>query len=214
MLKFDELNKLYTNASAKIHSTPYIKYFEKMLIPEEEKERRVEVAEKLEPVFLFIFALIDTTVKYEYEDVEFVIEQLKTELKTVVEDLGLYDEHMEQYVDNFSDLLVKTTYNNLEEFSTEDYYLSDDRAIFISENEANTLCNYEDLQEALESGYKYKTWITMRDNRVRASHAEVDDITIPIDEMFEVGNSLMMYPHDELNAPEECVSCRCSMEFS
>lgn len=213
-LRFDEINKLYTNFNARIKPTPYIEYFDKMLISDEQKARRVEIAQRLEEVFLFIFSLIETANRYDYVDYNFIINELRGELKSAVEEFTELTEEMENYIDTVSEMVVATTYENLDEFSVDDYYLSEDRAEFIAENEANSIANYDDLQEAIKQGFQFKTWLTMKDNRVRASHKNVDDVTIPIDEMFKVGDSEMMYPHDVVNAPEECVSCRCSMEFS
>lgn len=213
-LRFDEINKLYTNFNARIKPTPYIEYFNKMLISDEQKARRVEIAQRLEEVFLFIFSLIETAKRYDYVDYNFITNELRNELKSAVEEFTELTDYMETYIETVSEMIVATTYENIDEFSADDYYLSENRAEFIAENEANSIANYDELQEAVEQGFHFKTWITMRDNRVRASHGDVDSVTIPIDEMFQVGDSEMMYPHDELNAPEECVNCRCGLEFS
>jgi len=62
---------------------------------------------------------------------------------------------------------------------------------------------------------KSKTWWTMRDNMVRESHAAVHGVTVPFDEPFEVGDSLLMFPGDtSLGAGvEEIANCRCSPLF-
>ena len=51
----------------------------------------------------------------------------------------------------------------------------------------------------------------MRDERVRDTHAEIDGVTIPINDAFVVGNSLMDYPMDTSYGAdlEEVINCRC-----
>lgn len=214
VLKFDELNKLYTNANAVIHSVPYEKYFDVMDISDEQKEKRIEVARKLEGAFLFLFSLIDTTILYDYYDLQFIIEQCRRELLDIIGEYTVIDAYINQYVNFMSEIIVRNTYDKLSEQPDNEYVLSDDRAVFMAENEANSICNYDELQEAIEQGFTMKTWVTQGDNRVRRDHSEVDGMTIPIDEYFEVGDSLMLYPHDEVNAPEQCVNCRCSALYS
>lgn len=55
----------------------------------------------------------------------------------------------------------------------------------------------------------------MKDQRVRKTHREVDGETIPIDEVFLVGESLMRFPKDtSLGASaEEIVNCRCVVKY-
>ena len=54
-----------------------------------------------------------------------------------------------------------------------------------------------------------KTWITMHDDRVREAHADVDGITVPIDEKFFVGGVLMSHPGDPSAPPDLTINCRC-----
>lgn len=213
-LRFDEINNLVTNSTVRIRSTPYEQYFGKMHISDERKQRRVDIARKLQPTFQYLFYLIEATIQYDFLDYEFVIEQFEIELRTVLEQLVIVDAYFDGYVTYLADEIVKATYNNIDEVDPDDYWLSEDRAIFISENEANTIANYEELQEALEDGYLFKTWVTMGDMRVRKDHDEVNGETIPIGEYFEVGGSQMLFPHDVENAPEQTVNCRCSLDFS
>lgn len=96
------------------------------------------------------------------------------------------------------------------------WYLSDDRAMYNAENEANTVLNYKDYKEA-SLKYKYKTWITENDSRVRQTHIPLEGETIPIADMFVVGEALMRFPKDIEYAsdyPEEIVNCRCSIKYS
>ena len=60
-----------------------------------------------------------------------------------------------------------------------------------------------------------KSWITLRDKRVRPTHHDAHGQTRPINEAFNVGSSRMMYPGDtSLGAPvREIAHCRCSAQY-
>lgn len=96
---------------------------------------------------------------------------------------------------------------------SEQYWLSDDRARFVAEEEANTVFNDLDYEDALEAGYSRKTWNTMLDRYVRKTHRPMEGKTIPIDDYFLVGNSLMLYPRDPDGDPEEVIGCRCWLTY-
>ena len=111
-----------------------------------------------------------------------------------------------EYVSRLADEIIDTTTRHPDD----DYYLSKERALLIGQNESNTTFNHIDYTEAKESGKRYKVWYAELDSRTREAHAEMDGITIPIDELFHVGNDNMRYPHDYLNgSAENLVNCRC-----
>lgn len=60
-----------------------------------------------------------------------------------------------------------------------------------------------------------KSWITLRDKRVRPTHHDAEGQTRPVNEAFNVGSSRMMYPGDtSLGAPiREIAHCRCSAQY-
>ena len=89
----------------------------------------------------------------------------------------------------------------MENEAISDYWLSIHRAALIARNEANAFLNYSDYVEAKNQGKKTKTWLTMEDSKV--------------DETFEVGNSEMRFPLDDLFSPDpnEVVNCRCSIDY-
>ena len=103
----------------------------------------------------------------------------------------------------------------IEEEATQDYWLSIHRAHNISLNEANTILNYSEFVAAKERGFTWKTWIAMPDNLVRETHVEAEGQTVKIDEYFQVGNSIMKFPHDWEKDPDprEVINCRCSVEY-
>jgi hypothetical protein len=60
-----------------------------------------------------------------------------------------------------------------------------------------------------------KSWITLRDKRVRPTHHDAHGQTRQVNEAFNIGSSRMMYPGDtSLGAPvREIAHCRCSAQY-
>ena len=56
----------------------------------------------------------------------------------------------------------------------------------------------------------HKAWIATLDNRTRHSHAMLDGVDIPLDEIFDNGCSR---PRDPNGRPEEICNCRCSLKY-
>lgn len=55
-----------------------------------------------------------------------------------------------------------------------------------------------------------KAWIATLDNRTRHSHAMLDGVSIPLNEIFDNGCSR---PKDPNGRPEEICNCRCSLKY-
>lgn len=194
-------------------SMPYEKYFGEMDLDEDEKKTRIELAKELEKVFWFMLSFIaaaqeagqhiDVIELYSMTQRRY-IDALSDKGYDVYGDYGFLLEHVTQ----ISQDVVDVTLIHLRE----EYYTSRDRAMFIAENESQTVRNTSEIVEAEWDGATYKVWRSMEDKRVRRTHAEADGQIKPIGEPFEVGGSLMMYPKDEsLGAdPEEIVNCRCT----
>lgn len=217
-LAFDELNALQRpeNRSAN-RSVPYRKYFGEMHLTDEEVEERIHLAGLLEDAFKHLFSIVSISaaggVDIELDRfmlVTIVTAWLRDAVWDIVEELEDAS-YIEQYIEDLSSEVVDATIRNIEDA----YYTSEDRAKYIAENEANTIYNDADFQSAVEEGKTSKTWVSMEDNRVRETHAEIDGVTIPIGEPFMVGNSMMMFPKDtSLDAdPEEIVNCRCTVMY-
>ena len=96
------------------------------------------------------------------------------------------------------------------------YFTSVERAMNIAANEANTIGNYREYTRMVKQGYKYKTWITMLDDKVRHTHAEANGYKVGIFDSFHIGASEMSFPRDySLGAgAEEIVNCRCSLKYT
>lgn len=192
-MKFDELNQLK-------------RYFDVMDLPQGEKEKRVSLANLLFDAFFYVFVLMRTETKVKGDiDADYYKRSLNGRIRDVLEENGLPYE--EEYIPRLTDDVIETTTRHLDD----PYYFSQDRALLVAQNEANTVYNSVDYKEAKANGKQYKTWITEGDSAVRPWHEEVDYVKIPIDEYFHVGNDDMRYPHDYLNgSAENLINCRCT----
>lgn len=203
ILKIDEVNRL--------RSVPYDKYFGVMDITPSQKKKRKEFSERLEDVILDVLMLISTMRSYSKVDNELAVMQLKQGYIDAAVSVGaVSDDYLENLALLFALSFIETTF----EHEGDEWYISNDRAKYNAENEANTVLNYSEYRYALDH-FKYKTWHTEADERVRPTHIPLEGEKIPINELFVVGESLMRFPKDtEYAAPEEIVNCRCSITFS
>lgn len=214
LLPFDELN------TPKVEVEPPEKYFSKMAISKEQKEERVEAANDIMSVLLFLFALLAIEMQEPEPDYDMVYRSFWLRFRDAVAKHSRMDDYQNNYVNEFTQNAFDVTRRHMEASSVgtdgrtdAGWWTSPDRAMAMGENEANSVLNYEDLQKAIDKGYTTKTWVTERDNRVRDTHKAVDGVTIPINEYFVVGDGVMLAPHDEYNNPAECANCRCSLNF-
>lgn len=85
--------------------------------------------------------------------------------------------------------------------------------IRIAETEANRDFNAGGYDTAVSSGATRKTWVTMRDDRVRDTHDYIDGVSAPIDGAFTTydGDSAQ-YPGD-FSFPENNINCRCYLRY-
>lgn len=191
-------------------------YFDSMELSDEEKEKRKEFSESMVDIMIFIFALFSVMRQYNSVNKQFIISQLQSRYSELVLQYMDIDKLVGDYIQKFSEEIVDTTLK----YPGEEYYLSNDRATLIGVNEANSILGYRQLQEAKEKGYTRKTWVTEGDKKVRETHREVDMQEIPLFDYFVVGNSLMLYPHDNVSEygkyaeAKEIVNCRCTSVYS
>lgn len=209
MDEFDEINKL--GEPYKKRSEPYDTYFGEMELTEEQKKERISFSEDTEDFIKYIIALILAMTDYNAIDEDYLTETLTTSYLGVIGAYTDIDEYLESYAAEFSKDFIGATLENIDSA----WYLSDDRAMFDAENEANTVLNYKEYIKAIASGYTQKEWRTFRDSRVRKTHRKLDGKTIPIKELFIVGDSFMRYPHDlKFNPkPEFYIGCRCTLHY-
>lgn len=201
-LPYDELN-----TTEKID---YTTYFGEMDLSDNEKEDRIALAKQLEPIFLYFFLkLLEGEIKTEdyktyladkYKNV--AVKFMKTKEPTA---------YLNSYIDEIADSIVDATLGH----EGSEYYTSLSRAMNIAANEANTVGNYRQYTQMVKQGYKYKMWVTMRDNKVRHTHVVANGDKVGIFDSFHIGNSEMSFPRDaSLGAgAEEIVNCRCTLKY-
>lgn len=90
------------------------------------------------------------------------------------------------------------------------------RAQVIAQTESNRAANSGALAAGMlaqqfEGIPMVKEWLTSDDTRVREVHEEVDNLRVPVDQPFPVGQSFLMYPGDPVGAPSDIIACRCSL---
>lgn len=216
-LEFDEINALQTTQSSETRSVPFEQYFGEMELTEEEREKRIKMAYQFNDMLLFVFALISAQITFNQVDYTIIRQRLESGYMDVLARQGMVsDAYIKQYAADFVDDFINTTFENKDD----SYYLSQDRAMFISENESQTMNEYNEFVEAIKQGYKNKTWIAIDDNKTRKSHRKVDRTTIGIKELFNVGSVKMRFPKDyklagESNeAKRELINCRCHVKYS
>ena len=195
-MKFDELHKLQ-------------RFFATMEISDAEKKKRCDFAYLLYDAIYYTFALIKVEKKVDsLGDILTYRDTLEDRITDVFEQEGIPYE--EGYIPRLATEIIETT----DRHPDDPYYVSQDRALLIAQNESNTAYNHTDYETARANGKKYKTWITEGDSKVREAHVEVDMVRIPINEKFRVGNDEMRYPHDYLNgSAENLVNCRCTCVY-
>lgn len=212
VLSFDELNKIYVGNYNR-RSIPYEQYFADMDLSKEEKEKRIDFAEKMQDIMFFVFNLLQVVEEFgELEEgQDFIINQVKRKYSDLAINYVALDEYIEEYIENFAEEIAEVSIFR----KTEPYYKSEDRAMYIAENEANSLLNYAQYIVAIKDGFTKKTWQTEKDKWVRKTHYDVESVTIGIKEPFLVGDSLLLFPKDTSFEPEtkEIVGCRCTVEY-
>ena len=188
----------------------YEEYFDIMDLTDDEKKKRSALAERFEILILFFFLAYAQKQEIDFEKmiyekyIEIAMEFL--EVKAIPD-----------YIDKHARQVAKDIVRVTMEHDGEEFYTSKDRGMLIGANEANAVGNYNQQIQAVKSGKKYKTWVTENDYKVRHTHKEVDGMKINIFEPFQVGNSLMMFPHDQETfgaSPEEIINCRCTLVYS
>lgn len=204
---FDEINNLH-------NEDDYIlKYFEDMDITQSGKDKRIDFSTKMYDIILFVFALVKSMQESGYIDEQYIILQLTNRYFELIDDFSMQSQYIQDYVGIFARQTVDVTLEHLQDI--DGYFMSNERALIIAVNEANTIFNYSDYDNAMNNGFTKKQWITEKDDKVRITHVEVDDSIVDINEPFVVGDSLLMFPKDtSLGASaEEVVNCRCSIKY-
>lgn len=213
-LSFDELNRLYDDqVDGDYRSEPFDQYFGDTGLSAERKNNRIRTAKDIEEFMVLALA----TMFYMQEDGGIDYSAVYTDMvnsyQDVLEKRGIRVSDMfAMHIPMAMSSIIETTVNNPDEVFN--YTL--DRARLIAANEAMTIWNNADLEQAILDGKTRKTWNAFLDRATRDTHREVNGTTIPIMDIFTVGDSLMYGPHDDsLGAgAEELANCRCWLTFS
>lgn len=208
--KFDELNILSTKTS-KNRSIPYEQYFGEMGLDDVETERRIALAREFEAIFIGLFLLIENAKDIPWQSLEQSL--YEDYLDTAKKYLGM--KNTSEYIDDMARNVAYNVLNATKNHLDDEWYTSYDRAVYDAENESNSVAEYGVFTNAVKSGKTQKTWVTMRDKRVRHTHIDTDGITIGIHDLFTVGNSQMLFPRDSTYDAEskEIINCRCWCEY-
>ena len=202
---FDELN------TPNVKVEPPDIYFSKMDISKVQKEKRIKATNDFSDVLLFLFALLAIETEYT-ENFGYAYEMFYERYGNVVRKYVRTDEYTKDFIDQRTREIFDLT---KERFPLGGWWTSPERATALGENSSNTVLNYEELQKALEAGYRYKEWRGVMDYREREDHVRMESRKIPIDEYFIFPDCVMMMPHDEINGTARQVdNCRCALRFS
>lgn len=207
-MTYQELNRLIKNR----RSEPFDEYFDSMDISEEDKKKRIELAEKLNDNFLFVLILLFTMKQYDSVNWEAIRLRFMTGYLEAVSEFIELNEQIQNHIRNFSYDVVDSTQRH----EDDPFYYSEDRSMFMAENESNFEWSNEEFFQAIKSGKTMKQWVDVRDRKERETHRIVGGTIKPIDEPFLVGDSLMMFARDGdtfgADAKEIC-NCRCTTKY-
>ena len=188
------------------------RYYSVMDISKKQKAIRTKTAWELFELFMSFFSWFKEAEEKNVDNTSYFLPRLQNELQDVVSREALFDDYFITYVA----VLALGIYQVTNEHKGDKYFLSEDRAVNLALNESLSINNHIELKEAVRKGYTMKRWCTELDNKVRPTHLKMEGVTIPIDSLFTVGNSLMEAPHDMTHGASmsEISNCRCWLEFS
>ncbi len=92
--------------------------------------------------------------------------------------------------------------------------LTSKRARLIARTETVAAANAASNIAARETGLLMdKIWISARDNRTRPDHRTVNQSVVAMEDRFQVGDTLMLYPGDKAGGAAQVCNCRCVHAF-
>lgn len=182
-----------------------------MQITEEQKKKRKRIADDLCDVFLFLFLLLEDSKENGLTDYSFALPQFQKEFQGTITRYVNIDAYLIEYIAQASREIFNTTLKHM----NDKWFFTRDRAVLLALNEANTIYNHEELEDAIKKGYTHKTWVAEIDDRTRMDHLLMDSTKIKIDEYFIFPDCKMQFPHDYIHGTQEqLANCRCSLEYS
>lgn len=218
--KLDELNNIESKLSEIDYQKILKEFFDGMEISEEEKEKRLALANDLRAAILLFFGATALGTALAQADLALRVQSIAKQYSG--KNIAYLNDYANRWAEKFADTTRKhkddTDTITIEgvEIPNGEYWASDMRATLAAEDIANAIANYEELIEAFNNGKRYKTWVSQKDKRVRHTHREADNQQRFLWEPFNVGGYEMMIPLDDnMGAPdEEIVNCRCVVKYS
>ena len=213
-LSFDELNKLYEEEhDGDLRSMPFEQFFGEMDLSPRQKKQRIETANELQAFMrLAIMEMYYGMYEGDYGEYD-PSATIRDNYQALLDRLGipLTAFFAATHVGTVSTEIPLSTMTH----SDDPYFFSEDRARLIAENEANSIWNDSEFQDAILTGKSRKQWSAIIDKRTRSTHRDANGMVVAITEPFEVGDSFLMYPRDtSLGASaDEIVNCRCSVTY-
>lgn len=90
--------------------------------------------------------------------------------------------------------------------------ISRQRGALIARTETHGAANYGADGAARATGLNLrKEWVAAEDERTRVEHAEADGQIVDMDQAFEVGGEMLMYPGDPAGSAGNIINCRCAV---
>lgn len=222
--QFDQLNSLSK------------KWYSKMEVPQNAKDRRVKLSMEFTEIVILFFDLIIATEMLREQQIAWLEERLNVVASNHlgVENLAYINDWSKKEAENIVDTTIKhkddqQEFNiapneaggidakpktfDFEEFDVSipqrEYWTSDIRGLLIGIECASAIENYYELYDALNKGMTNKVWKSEGDDRVRKTHTVADGDDIPVNDLFLVGNSYLLFPGDATHGAEEKELCRC-----
>lgn len=216
-----EIDELNTPQDKKYEVIDIDEWFDEMELDEEQKEERKDLSMDIKFILALLFLLLQADMKAGNsidEDfyVDLGVERIMDAVNKKMPEASMtIIAEIRAYVNREMGLVIDSTVRNY----NQPYTFSEARIVSISVDDANALFNIKELEEAIKAGFKYKTWVTMRDDRVRHSHIIADGQEIGIKDSFTVGRCKMSVPRvfdkeSEYRDPKEIVNCRCVCRYT
>lgn len=177
-----------------------------------------DITDDLEQVYTYSFGATNAILSGDKINKTFQLDALQKAMKSPVGGLTI-DLRFERYQNEISSRIMQsiiTSSSQGRDFAGavadlgQTFGNNSSRIQTIVRTEGHRLMEQAKLDDAESVGAKFKTWITMGDDRVRDTHQALDGMTIPIDERFPNG---AMIPGDS-GDPAEDINCRCILEYT
>lgn len=199
--RIDELNI--------IRSVPYEEFFGEMKISDEKKRELIRIAEDFEEDYLTFIILISDYIDAKKTDYDTLMWEFAFIWESTASKYLFDREFISEYAPAFAKDAIDSTLRNV----GDEWFFSDDRAVFNAENEALTIFNRGEYLDAVEKGLTRKRWVSLLDGRERKTHRIADGQEVGIFEFFQVGKAKMQYPKAPCNHPKEVINCRCYVAY-